>query len=1264
MKIPLFLCILLFFSTHALAWKPVTHVYLAQQAIDSIEETSDDDGNLIYTLPIHYVNYETGEIGEKIDDFKVNRELLDAIRENEEIFYAGILGPDAYPDIVTGQIRIHPDDDGIATDKWLQYLWKEALASDDVEIQIFVRGFLNHAAGDMFMHTYVNHYAGGAFAFIDNGARHMVLETYIAKRTPELQPASRFNITLSQNIKNFIYEKMIDARQGTELREQLLDIISGEEKLNTSFPLRFSVLRDWLDNEIDTYLFVVDAYQTAYDNKLAEAIACGFSFFPPCAPIYAEAALILGEKQGYITLSFAQHEYLKGWKNNVINGLKAWPQFSHDIALQLSFNPEGMDRNELKQIGVRYFNEYLLGMLGAPDFAGELLQDIIDIRDLFFGDFEEFLTLTQDQVIDFMLRTAFGFGVEDAEKYFKNPELHFDSIMNTAKIDESHARDPIPITLATVNGQLRLQDDGYDDPDERYDPLLFEPAYNTLLMTKLLLLDKPELQRLYAHLNCLGNNCNDVENAMLGFIRTLDGDNEWHIRNPQMTLGHCQVFRAIFKKQIGEYETEFEKIPGNCLEPKLDEISQITPPSGSYATTQTISISHADPEAEIYYTINEAGQVHQPSNNPSNNRSRLYTEPFKLSAPFVGEIRPLVIAARAYKSRMQASDVTQVEYTITSQVETPQLVISGNEPYISNIDIGFTQPDEKNIYYTLNGQTPHYTSSQYTTPVTLSVGTHNVKAIAYKIGFSQSAILNKTIKVFDADTSRPMSPAFSPSGSGDYTTAITFELKTQTDNAEIYYTLNEGGIPENPDANQPSNNALLYDGPVTIAQTGNWFIRARTYHNDFVIPSEISQINYDIVEPLGKVLLPNITPAGGSFNNAVDVTITAETDIGGQSNSGIKIFHTTDGTTPIILPTEPANASIDFQINSTSIIKAKAYRKFFTASGQTEFEFRFETAAPSFTPMAGEYVDFLQITLASDTFDADIRYTTDGSEPNIESELYTSPINISQTTTLTARAFKTGYFFSETVSSTYQLRPSIPPVITQSPVSNEVFTGEVVSFFAFANSWPVANYEWRHNGLPMSGENQNNITISNVNAFNAGNYQVIVSNDFGTDTSDIAILTVLKKPELPVIIRQPISNEVDLSGSIALSIGIDDQGEKTSIIWYHNDNALPAKTGEVLNIPNVKTMNAGEYFAIASNAGGSITSERVMVDVILPVVEPAELDLNEPNEKTTEQDGENTTGGGCTINPNAKPNMGNYILLIGLMGFFFVRRRYHQGKKK
>lgn len=67
----------------------------------------------------------------------------------------------------------------------------------------------------------------------------------------------------------------------------------------------------------------------------------------------------------------------------------------------------------------------------------------------------------------------------------------------------------------------------------------------------------------------------------------------------------------------------------------------------------------------------------------------------------------------------------------------------------------------------------------------------------------------------------------------------------------------------------------------------------------------------------------------------------------------------------------------------------------------------------------GSYTGSQQITLTCATDGAVIRYTTDGKVPTASSPQYTSPINISSTGMVRARAFKDNYIASGTYTSTY-----------------------------------------------------------------------------------------------------------------------------------------------------------------------------------------------------------------------------------------------------
>ena len=78
-------------------------------------------------------------------------------------------------------------------------------------------------------------------------------------------------------------------------------------------------------------------------------------------------------------------------------------------------------------------------------------------------------------------------------------------------------------------------------------------------------------------------------------------------------------------------------------------------------------------------------------------------------------------------------------------------------------------------------------------------------------------------------------------------------------------------------------------------------------------------------------------------------------------------------------------------------------------------------AAPTFSPAGGTYASAQTVSIACATNGAAIRYTTDGSEPTAASTQYTAPIRVSSTTTIKAKAFKSGMNDSATASAAYTI---------------------------------------------------------------------------------------------------------------------------------------------------------------------------------------------------------------------------------------------------
>lgn len=115
----------------------------------------------------------------------IDYEVCESIRSHPEAFLSGVLGPDAFPDIITGQVTTHPGIKGDwQTNDWLMHVYTAAPPGPALA---FASGYLVHAAGDAFAHTYVNSYAGDIFILEDDRRvelRHFLLEKYIDSKLP------------------------------------------------------------------------------------------------------------------------------------------------------------------------------------------------------------------------------------------------------------------------------------------------------------------------------------------------------------------------------------------------------------------------------------------------------------------------------------------------------------------------------------------------------------------------------------------------------------------------------------------------------------------------------------------------------------------------------------------------------------------------------------------------------------------------------------------------------------------------------------------------------------------------------------------------------------------------------------------------------------------------------------------------------------------------------------------------------------------------
>jgi hypothetical protein len=162
-----------FMSCEANGWSLKTHLWISDQVIADVI----DDCKI--TLKLRDGSQRT---------YPVPADACSALRARPDLYRAGHLGPDVFPDPVTGQMTTHPGiEHGWLAERWMRQVLESAAGDDELA---FAYGFLGHASGDILAHTFVNQYAGDIFLLTDGETkvelRHFSLEKYIESKTPGL----------------------------------------------------------------------------------------------------------------------------------------------------------------------------------------------------------------------------------------------------------------------------------------------------------------------------------------------------------------------------------------------------------------------------------------------------------------------------------------------------------------------------------------------------------------------------------------------------------------------------------------------------------------------------------------------------------------------------------------------------------------------------------------------------------------------------------------------------------------------------------------------------------------------------------------------------------------------------------------------------------------------------------------------------------------------------------------------------------------------
>lgn len=167
------------------------------------------------------------------------------------------------------------------------------------------------------------------------------------------------------------------------------------------------------------------------------------------------------------------------------------------------------------------------------------------------------------------------------------------------------------------------------------------------------------------------------------------------------------------------------------------------------------------------------------------------------------------------------------------------------------------------------------------------------------------------------------------------------------------------------------------------------------------------------------------------------------------------------------------------------------------------------------------------------------------------------------------------------------------PVVTQPPGDTTNVLGSTLVLNAGAIGIPPLSYQWQFNGTNITGATNSAYTNSSVQQVDAGGYDVIVTNLYGSTISTTSTLAVVSAP----VITTDLAGGTNIAYVGLPTLSIVASGPSLSYQWDMNGAAIAGATNSSVTLSNVSTGTFG-FSVVVTNAYGVANSSTNYYDFV------------------------------------------------------------------